>query len=252
MDTSRVKLALMLAAVFYGVGLGVLYLVWPWLLENLSPLFPYWVADVTTGLAFGGLYTAIAGLNVGLLPRFNRWRILLDMLGCAAFSVTLLIQRNGGNVALEVAGVLLTIWSLKANHAQHEAISASAKMWVKGIAFLLLWLLVGALVAVFWPGDKLAQSRAWYWETCSVLGALIIFCGLVALETGVMHPTHPVYRVIYGIGCVLLVLSYFGQFNFVGVWLNTALAGVVYSPLVWQLVKRLRAAREPEPAEQPM
>ena len=236
MNAKRIPLALMLAFAFYGCGLCVLAC-WPRLQTVAEPYGSDWLRVATGNIAYWGIYLTVGGMMVGVLPKFHRVRIAGDFIGCGAFFLNLLIQRNSGNVALEVGLVLLMAWSLWANNARHEPIVARWSKKLDAARKLVLCYMFGFALAAIWPVTSTTQFEGWYWSWLAVTGALIIFASLVMLEAGVLDPRHTAYRMVYGSGNVLLTISYLGEFNRAGLILNSSLACLMYAPLLWKSIQ---------------
>jgi hypothetical protein len=244
MNVSRLKLAFCLAALFYGIGLAVLA-IWPFLQREVGSHFPSWIAPVTANLAYWGIFATVGGMVLGVLPPYHRFRIAGDFIGCGAFLLNLMVQKNSGNVALEVALVLLTGWSLWSNHAHHKPITATRQQLAKAIATIAACYLFGLTVAFMWPVDTQTQYQGWYWQYIAIGGALVIFGSLAALETRVVSGDQWQYALVYGIGCMLLTLSYLGQYSWAGLTLNSSLAALTYGPLMYKFIARQLTGQPP-------
>jgi hypothetical protein len=230
MDTSRVKLAVKLAIPAVMLGLVVWY-VWPILQQSTAHLPPC-TRMVTGYITTWGIYGSLGLMTLGVVPPYNRWRIAVDLFCTGAFLVNLLYAKNSGNVALETALFAVTAWSVWANWHEHKPITATWREWFKAQLILAACYGFGLLVAWLWPVNEQTQYAGWYWPYIGLTGAVILTCAIIALETRVIAGDKWQYRVIYGAGCGLLVLSYLGEYNPAGLVLNTSLTALTYGPLL--------------------
>lgn len=245
MDVRRLWLAIRLAVLCYGAGLLVL-MAWPFLQREVAPHFPLWVAPVTGQLAYWGIFFTLGAMTLKVLPSYHRVRIAGDFIGTGAFILNLMVQKNSGNVALEVGLTLLSGWSLWANKAHHQPITASRRQWAKALAILAGCYAFGLLVTAMWPVNAETQYQGRYWEYIALAGALAFFVSIVALETRVVRGDQWLYPLIYGVGAVLLTASYLGQYNQAGLTLNASLAALTYAPLLWKAAVRFLGHKRKE------
>lgn len=225
---SRLWLAAVLAIVFYGIGAFFVVPQWPFLQQAVVPHCPDWLLPVSSQVTFWSLYILYSLVVLGVLPSYNRWRIIGCIFGGIMFLVNLLLQKNVGGVALQSACALLGLWSLWANRAYHEPITATRKQWFNAAVIIFGSWVIGQLVVHWWPVNAHTQYAGAYWGQIALAGALVLFVSIVALETRVLTGESRVYATLFGVGASLLTISYLGQFNASALSLNSSFCLVMY------------------------
>jgi len=246
MDTKRVPLLLRLVTICLTAGWFVSRYFWPFLQRELASLFPAWMLPVTLIIAFSGIFSSLGLMNMDVLPKYHSFRIGGYGLGCAAFLLNLLIQRNEGNVVLEVALVSLSVWSLAVNTAESKPISRDPIIWRYALVVLGLSATFGIVAAMLFSRFVPIYSGEYWWGIVAQGGACVLFVTLAGLETGVISDKGWQFPTFYGLGNAILLLSYLGQPTYAGEAINFAMCSSMFLPLILK-VKRRKVKLNPVP-----
>lgn len=246
MDAKRVWPAFWLGLSAYTLGLAV-WCVWPQLQQFAVDTLPPETKFVAGQIAYWGIFLTLGFMVLGVLPPYHRLRIIGDGIGLCAFLVNLLFEKNSGNVALEVALLVTAVYSLIANAQHHQPVTATWGAWLRAVFVLAVCYTCGIAVAMIWPVTSETQWPGWYWPYVALAGALFLFASITLLEARVVRGDSWQYCLIYGVGCIVLSVSYLGEYNFPGLVLNTALAVLTYGRIAYASVQRYVEKKQAEP-----
>ncbi len=235
MDTTRVKLAVKLAIPAVTLGV-VVWSIWKYLQAILLPILPEGTKEATGLLPALVTFLSLGLMTLKVIPPYSRWRILLDFVSGLALMVYLLYAVNSGTIALDAGLFVIMGWSIWANWNEHKPVQATWRKWAGALALMAGCAGFGLLVGWRWPVDEHTQYPQWYWMYIGLAGGVVLTLAITALETRVIAGDHWLYRVLYGFGCSLLLLSFLGEYNYPRLVLNASLVALTFGPLVWKRI----------------
>lgn len=204
------------------LALFVTLFAWSWVQSMTSWLITEEVKVVASVLSLVGFIGAMGYANFGIIPMNSKLRLSLYALGMGGLLVTLVPDKNTGNIFLEVFLIYLTLWSLVSGNNRLEKVNLRGKRFGQATFKILIFLGIGLLAAFFWPVGPGTEMQDWFWPWVALTGGAWISLSIFLLEMGFFKSMKK-FAGFYCVGNIILAISYLGEFNFVGVVLNVSL-----------------------------
>lgn len=202
------------------LGLVVTFM-WPQIQALLGGLVTPEVKNLAIWVSLIGLVGAMGYANLGVIPLNSIVRLVGYLIGMLGLMVTLLADRNSGNIFLEVFLIYTTVRSLFLGQ-ELQPVKTNWKKFAIGTAKLGFFILLGVLAATNWPVDSKTELQGAYWPWIALSGGILISAAIFLLDNG-FFSTAKKFASFYMIGNVFLVVSYLGEYNFVGIVINVTM-----------------------------
>jgi len=230
------------------IGGLVLYSLWGFI-QIIFGGFPPEVYKVCGVIAKAGIYIAMAKAGLKLAPTYNRPRVWLFMIALVAILVNLVKEPSAGNIVLRSAQLFMTLTFLLVYRPAHEPFSRCPWKWSICTTAMVITAVLGYGATKVVSGPVFAPG--WWWIAISLLGGIVMFTAVTVQVSKIVESDSLTFLGLYGLGNAIMVLSYLGQYNAAGMFLNSALSVLLLGKLVCKLSGKCKAKAELEPKKEP-
>jgi hypothetical protein len=207
--------------------------------EGVQPYLPDWFGPFTGQLTFWGFFISMGAMRMEIVsPSHAIWRVGY-FVGALSFLCNLLVQINVGNVALEIALVVVTVRKLLAPKTEAKASEVPWRWrWLAAPVIMGAAYWAGVESIHLWPHNCAGLLSQDGWSSVSLFGAAALLLAVVLQLNGLLDGNGWRFAMLYAIGTVSLVGSYLGQPSDAGLRLNVTMTIMLVASIIIVAIRK--------------